>query len=362
MSERRPTIHQVAKLAKVSPATVSRVINGNVAVDETLAKRVRKVVADLDYRPSAVARSLRSQRTSTIAVIVPDIANPFFTSVIAGLEDEAQASDTMVVICSTDNDPQRENAYLQLAIDRRMDGVILASDANDLPQFSRNGRPLLPTVLIDREVPSLEADSVLVDNARGSQLAVDHLLSRGAQRIACITGPESVSTAVQRLAGFRAAVGKRYRSELVRHADYRVEGGRAATADLLDRAETRNGDFDAILVCNNLMTMGALQVLAECRKSVPGKMLLVGFDDEPWSAYWRPSLTTVAQPARDVGRTAMQILAERINAPDAPTRAIQLRPELIVRESTHPRSAKITPSSGRGGRSSGAAARAGRSG
>ena len=327
---RRPTIYEVARRADVSSATVSRVINGNTAVDPTLAARVRAAITDLDYRPSSVARSLRVQRTATIAVIVPDIENPFFTAVLRGVEEQARPDGTIIVICNTDNDPEREDDYLRLAIDRRMDGLILASDANDLPRFQRDGQPVLPTVLVDREVPSLNADAVMVDNRRGAAMATAHLRARGATRIACVTGPASASTAVQRLDGYRGAAPGNH-DDLIRFADFRVAGGRQAVADLL--AATT---FDGLLVCNNLMTMGALQELADRRVDVPGDVMVVGFDDESWSSYWRPTITTVAQPAREVGRAAMQLLAERIARPDGPTKLIQLHPELIERASTQP--------------------------
>lgn len=328
MTARRPTIYEVARHAAVSSATVSRVVNGNPAVDSELARRVREAIEELDYRPSGVARSLRSQRTATIAVIVPDIENPFFTSVIRGVEEQCRVDGTMLVICSTDNDPVREDDYLQLAVQRRMDGLILASDSSALPRFQRDGIPLVPTVLIDREVPHLEADAVMVDNHRGAEVATEHLRARGATRIACITGPATASTAVQRLDGYLRATGTRDES-LIRHADFRGTGGRTAVSDLLTSTT-----FDALLVCNNLMTMGALQEMADRGVTIPDEIKVVGFDDEPWAAYWRPPITAVAQPARDVAREAMRLLRDRIAEPDRPTSLIQLRPELIERRST----------------------------
>lgn len=326
------TIYEVAAHAGVSAATVSRVLNGNKAVNEQLAVRVRAAIEALGYRPSSVARSLRTQRTGIIAVIVPDIENPFFTSVVRGIEEEARPAGQMIVLCNTDEQPDLERGYLRLAVDQRMDGVILASTIPTLGERQDANEPPLTTVLIDREIEGLRADAVLVDNVLGAKEATRHLLGGGARRVACVTGPPNVTTSMERLRGYLDALdeaGISRRRALFRHADYRVGGGRAAVAELL--ASSRP---DAFLVCNNLMTMGALQELVDEGITMPDDMLLIGFDDEPWARYWRPTISTVAQPARDVGRTAMRLLLDRLGHPDQSMRRVLLLPELHLRESS----------------------------
>ena len=330
------TIYEVAAHAGVSPATVSRVLNGNRAVNGAMAERVRTSIDELGYRPSQVARSLRTQRSRTIAVIVPDIENPFFTSVVRGTEDEGRGAGLMTVVCNTDNDVERERGYLRLAVDQRMDGVILATDQHDLGEFMTTRGPAVTTVLIDRELDSLRLDAVLVDNVLGAKEATRHLIESGAHRVACITGPANVTTATQRLQGYQEAMreaGIRRDRSLVRHADYHSAGGRSAMAELMAA-----GRPDGVLVCNNMMTMGALQELSDQGVAVPGDLLLVGFDDEPWAPYWQPPVTTVAQPARDVGRSAIRLLLDRIADADGAPRRIMLLPSLQVRASSqHPR-------------------------
>jgi len=266
---------------------------------------------------------------------VPDIENPFFTSVVRGTEDEGRDAGLMTVVCNTDNDVERERAYLRLAVDQRMDGVILATDQHDLGEFVTARGPAVTTVLIDRELESVRLDAVLVDNVLGAKEATHHLIESGAQRVACITGPADVTTARQRLQGYQEAMleaGIRGNRTLVRHADYRSAGGRTAMAELIAA-----GHPDGVLVCNNMMTMGALQELSDQGVAVPDDLLLVGFDDEPWAPYWQPPVTTVAQPARDVGRSAIRLLLDRIGDAGRAPRRITLLPSLHVRASSHPR-------------------------
>ncbi|HWA66507.1 MAG TPA: LacI family DNA-binding transcriptional regulator [Mycobacteriales bacterium] len=327
------TIHDVAAQAGVSVATVSRVLNDNAAVNAEMAARVRAAIAELDYRPSHVARSMRTQRTSIVAVVVPDVENPFFTSVVRGIEDVARAAGLLAVLCNSDDQPDAEMRYLRLVEDQRVDGVILASAMSAAPEeLVRPGKALPPLVLIDREVAGIKADVVLVDNKQGAREATEHLLDGGARTLACITGPEKVSTAEERLAGFLAAASDRgipRRDITFRHADFRSAGARAALRDIL--TSTRP---DALLVCNNQMTLGALQELADGNVRIPHDLLLAGYDDEPWSGSWKPSITSVAQPAREVGKAAMRLMLDRLEEPNRPTQRITMQPSLVIRESS----------------------------
>ncbi len=335
------TIYEVAAHAGVSAATVSRVLNGNRAVNEAMAAKVRQAIEALGYRPSSVARSLRTQRTGIIAVVVPDVENPFFTAVVRGIEEEARPAGLMIVLCNTDEQPDLERGYLRLAVDQRMDGVILASTIRSLEERQAEKEPLLTTVLIDREIEGLRADVVLTDNVLGAKEATRHLLRSGAATVACVTGPTDLTTSMQRLQGYLEALGDAGIGSdraLFRHANYRVSGGRAAVGELWAAARP-----DAFLVCNNLMTMGALQELSDRGVRMPEDVLLLGFDDEPWASYWRPTISTVAQPARDVGRTAMRLLLDRLGEPERPVRRVLLLPELRLRQSSH---REFAPSAG----------------
>jgi LacI family transcriptional regulator len=328
------TIHDVAAHAGVSVATVSRVLNNHVSVNVEMATRVRASISELDYRPSHVARSMRTQRTSIVAVVVPDVENPFFTAVVRGIEDVARTAGMLAVLCNSDDQPDAEMRYLRLVEDQRVDGVILASSMSAAPdELVRSGRALPPLVLIDREVPGIKADVVLVDNQTGAREVTDHLLDGGAKTLACITGPATVSTAKERLAGFMTATTERgipRRDITFRHADFRSAGARAALRDILTTTRP-----EALLVCNNQMTLGALQELAGENIRIPADMLVAGYDDEPWSGSWKPSITSVAQPAREVGKAAMRLMLDRIEDAARPIQRITMQPALIVRESSH---------------------------
>ncbi|MBV1854856.1 LacI family DNA-binding transcriptional regulator [Catellatospora tritici] len=326
------TIYDVAKLAGVSAATVSRVVNGRASVDAILATRVQQAMRELDYRPNALARNLRRRQTSIWAVIISDIGNPFFTSMVRGIEDVAQGAGYSVVLCNSDEDPAKEARYVAAALEEQMAGVIISS-AGKAANVNRLLESSTPVVAIDREVRGAAVDTVMVDNEHGAELAVEHLIEAGYERIACISGPRKLPTAQQRLRGYQRALRAHRRSadeDMVRSGDYRQEGGYQAMAALLDEG----GRPDAIFAANNLMTIGALECLADRGISVPDQMGVVGFDDIPWAHLVRPSLTTVAQPTYELGRTAALLLAERIAEPSRPPSTVTLRTELKVRASS----------------------------
>lgn len=327
------TIYDVARLANVSPATVSRVLNDRSDVNPELAKRVRASVQMLDYRPNSVARNLRRRVAAVWALIISDIENPHFTALVRGVEDVASSNGYSVVLCNSDEELAKERSYVDVALAERMAGVVIS------PSSDRDSAigPLIdggiPVVTIDRRLRNSPADSVVVTNKRGAQEATRHLIDAGYRRIACITGPTRTTTASQRLAGYRAALreaGIAQDPRLAMVADYKEVGGAQATQALLALPEPP----DALFVANSLMTMGALGWLAEAGIAVPDQIGLVGFDDLPWSRLVHPRLTAVAQPTYDLGRTAAQMLVERVADPDSPVRSVTLPTSLVVRDSS----------------------------
>jgi LacI family transcriptional regulator len=326
------TIYDVARRAEVSPATVSRVVNGHANVDPVLAARVRDAMRELDYRPNAVARNLRRSRTSLWAVIISDIGNPFFTSLVRGVEDVAQRAGFSVVLCNSDEDAAKEGRYVSAALSEQMAGVIM-SPSGRATHVNRLVEARVPVVIIDRQLRGAQVDTVLVDNEHGAELATAHLVENGYRRIACITGPRRISTARQRLRGYEralSAAGLPVADELVRYADFRSDGGYHAMASLL-AAEHRP---DAVFGANNLMTVGLMECLVDSGVAVPGEMGVVGFDDVPWANLVRPSLTTVAQPTYELGRAAAELLADRITTPARRPSTVTLHTKLQVRESS----------------------------
>lgn len=314
------TIYEVAARAGVSAATVSRVMNGTRVSAES-ERLVRAAAEALAFTPNRTARRLRGQQSEVIALIIPDIENPFFTALARGVENSARAGGYSVVLCNTDDDPARESTYIDIALAEHMAGVILApaDAASDVSRLVAHGRPV---VAVDRSLHRVDIDAVTVDNRAGGLAAAESLYAAGFSRVACITGPSSVETAQLRMEGWRQA-GERHGfggDELLRYADYRVDGGRAAMAHLLALPQPP----DAAVVANNLMAAGALEALHDAGLAPPGFGLAV-FGDLPFASFARRGISVVHLPARELGETAARLLLERIAGDDGPARTVELR-------------------------------------
>ncbi|TFD90011.1 LacI family DNA-binding transcriptional regulator [Cryobacterium serini] len=314
------TIYDVAALAGVSPATVSRVFNG-ITVSAERSERVRAAAEQLSFTPNRTARTLRKQSSEVIALIIPDIENPFFTALARGVEDVAQASGYSVVLCNTDEDAEKEARYLDVVVSENMAGIILAaaSDLVDLTDLTRRGRPV---VAVDRSLP--DVDTVTVDNVAGGRDATRALVEQGFRRIACITGPRGRTTAEGRADGWREVLmtTSTVHADLdryLRHADFRVEGGHAAMVDLLNLPEPP----DAVFVANNLMAVGALRALIE-HDLTPPLVGMASFGDLPFATLSPRGVTVIRLPARLLGEAAAQLLIERLHGDDRPRQAIRL--------------------------------------
>ncbi|WP_433076302.1 LacI family DNA-binding transcriptional regulator [Dactylosporangium sp. CA-052675] len=316
------TIYEVAARAGVSPATVSRVLNG-ARVSAESERLVRAAAAELDFTPNRTARRLRGQHSAVIGLIIPDIENPFFTALARGVENRARAAGFSVVLCNTDEDPDREATYIDIALAEHMAGVILApaDDASDVSRLVAHRRPV---VAVDRSLARADVDAVTVDNRAGGRSAAESLFAAGFTRVACITGPSSVETAQLRMAGWRQAAarhaGEDYLEDLLRYADYRVDGGRAAMAELLALPEPP----DAAVVANNLMAAGALDALHDAGLAPPGFGLAV-FGDLPFASFGRRGIRVVDVPARELGEAAAALLLERIGGDAGPAKTVVLR-------------------------------------
>lgn len=320
-------MQDVARAAGVSTATVSRVLNGRPDVNPELAARVTATVQELGYRPNGVARTLRRRVASVWGLIVSDVESSYFTSLVRGVEAVARANGYSVVVCNSQDDPGTEAAYLEVALAEQMAGVIISParpDSDISPLLARG----VPVVAIDRRLAQGATSAVVVDNVAAARRATLHLLDAGYRRVACVTGPEHVSTAVERLRGYRDALhdrGLEADPALERVENYRVDGGRRAVRELAALPEPP----DALLLANGLLTVGALSALHELGIAVPEEMGVVGFDDSPWAEVTRPPLTTVAQPTDALGRAAAELLL-RPGAPVVRT----LDTDLIVRGSS----------------------------
>lgn len=329
------SLQEVARRAKVSIATVSRVLNKSDKVVPKTRAAVEKALRALDYRPSRVARRLRMNagRAHLVGLIIPDIQNPFFAEIARGVEDTAYANDYALLLCNSDERQDKERFYLGVMQSEWVDGLVLPpfNETDDaVVEVMKSG---MPVVCVDRSLSAAKTDLVEVDNYQGAFEAVTHLIDRGHRNIGLIEGRTQVSTSRERRRGYLDALAARgipSRKDLMRAGDFRQESGRVLTSELL----TLRRRPTAIFVVNNLMTVGALAAVRQHGLKVPADLAIVGFDDLPWAEALDPPLTVVRQPAYEVGRQAMELLLKRIIEPNRPPVTVRLRPELVIRLST----------------------------
>lgn len=329
------SLQEVAKRARVSIATVSRVLNKSDKVVPETRATVEKALRDLGYRPSRVARRLRMNRGGAhlVGLIIPDIQNPFFAEIARGVEDAAYANEYALLLCNSDESQAKERFYLGVMQAEWVDGLVLPPFDETDPAVVEVVKSGMPVVCVDRSLSTAKTDLVEVDNYQGAFEAVMHLLERGHKRIGLIEGRPDVSTSRERRRGYLDALAARgvpVRKELMRAGDFKQESGRVLTSELLALRTPPT----AIFVLNNLMTVGALAAVHQQAVRVPQDLAVVGFDDLPWAEALDPPLTAVRQPAYEVGRQAMELLLKRIADPTRPPVTVRLRPELVVRRST----------------------------
>lgn len=326
------SIYDVARESGVSVFTVSAVVNHKTHVGKKLRERVEAAIRKLSYRPNLIARSLAKQRTHTIGMIVPDIANPFFPMVVRGAEDAAQKHGYNLLLCNSDDSLDKEESAIELLLSKRVDGILLTKAAGDLrpPLVKMIHEVDTPFVLVMRTYPKLTKDAVISDDYQGAHDAVCHLARAGRRRIGLISGPLKISNAMARWQGFHDALqaqGLAFDPQLVIEGDYRIESGFRAGHALLSHHP------DGIYVANHLMTIGLLKAAEEMGLSCPDDFGLVSFDDYPWLGVFRPRLTTVELPKHELGSAAAELLIERIGGSQKKAVVRKLQPELRIRES-----------------------------
>jgi LacI family transcriptional regulator len=331
-SGKAASIYDVARESRVSVFTVSAVVNNKSHVGKKLRERVEAAIRELNYRPNLIARSLAKQRTHTIGMIVPDIANPFFPMVVRGAEDAAQKHGYNLLLCNSDDSLDKEEKAIELLLSKRVDGILLTKAAGNFrPPLVKMIREVdTPFVLVMRTYPKLTKDAVITDDYQGAHDAVCHLARAGRRRIGLISGPLKISNAKARWQGFHDALqaqGLPFDPQLVIEGDYRIDSGFRAGHALLSHRP------DGIYVANHLMTIGLLQAAEEMGLSCPDDFGLVSFDDYPWLGVFRPRLTTVELPKHQLGREAAELLIERIGGSREKAAVRKLQPELRVRES-----------------------------
>lgn len=328
------SIKDVARAAGVSTATVSRVLSNGAHVRPEVRKRVMEAVEQLAYRPNLLARSLRSQQSNTIGLIVSDIRNPFFTSMSRAVEDTAYEQGFSLVLCNTDENPEKEAIYLNLMHDENVAGVIFSPTRQTAANFTAL-KITFPMVIVDRSLQDTDVDAVLLDNVDAAYRLTTHLIENGYRQLAALCG-ETSTTGRERYAGFEKALRAHGLSSVADHVKFvqpKIEAGYAAALKIIDSVQRP----DALLTTNSLLAAGALQAIRERNLIIPDDIALVTFDETTWASLVQPPITLIAQPTDEIGKTATELLLQRIANPTRPTRQVILKGQLLVRGSSAPR-------------------------
>lgn len=331
----KPTIYDVAQAAGVSIATVSKVINGTGRISDKTRKHVTDVMQQLKYQPSMVASALTGKRTFTVGLTLPDLANPFFAEVARAVEDRGHEYGFNVIICSTDNDPEREIKYFTLLTQKRVDGVIVATRTEKDLFLKKLLQQHIPIAIIAGEMPALAVDTVMVDDYLGGHQAGSHLIGLGHRCIAVLAEDTGTSSNRERIRGCHQAIrsaGIQPDDAMVTVGGFTVDEGKAAAGRLLDMEEPPT----AIFACNDLLAIGAIQAARERGMQLPQQLSVVGFDNTILATIIDPPLTTIGQPIQEIGRQAMDLLVQEIKGEKTARQRIVLMPELVVRGSTAP--------------------------
>jgi LacI family transcriptional regulator len=340
---RKATIRDVAERVGVSTATVSRALSGSRPVSEELAKTIRRAADDLGYSGNIIASSLRRSRTDTVGMVVPSIANPFFTSLVVNVEHVLFQRGLQLFLCDSRSDPDIEAQRLRSLVSRQVDGIIISpchgERSAEAVQWSARA---LPLVQLDRFVRDTHTDWVGVDDDAAQALVMDHLAAQGVRTAAFISSELTNSSTELRRAGFfrhAQRVGIETRDEWTMLGDYSIDWGREASLQLLGNSARP----DAVVCADDLIALGVLQSCQTSGLDVPGDILVTGFDDIPFSALSNPPLTTVRQPQERIAAEAARLLDQAMNSAVTGTAHIALKPELIVRQSTarHARAAAV---------------------
>ncbi|QYR23937.1 LacI family transcriptional regulator [Paenibacillus sp. sptzw28] len=335
------TIYDIAKEAEVSVTTVSRVLNGTAPVKGSTRAKIMSIIEKHQFQPNAIARSLLKKQTGTIAIILPDITNPFFPEVFWGAENEARDKGYTLFLCDTAGDYSRESQYLSVLRERRVDGIIYMGGRINLsqcpPELAQEIIDLskrVPIVLVNGNVPKGGFHRVYTDEALGAELATQHLLDLGHRDIAFIGGLKEMSTTMSKVKAYRRKLeqsGIPYRAERVLYGDYSIAAGKELMSRLLEGEEQPT----AVFCVNDYTAVGAIKVIIEHGLRIPEDISVIGFDDTPLAAAVIPELTTVSQHTHQLGKLSVEVL-HRIITKEQMTKRIVLTPELVERKSTGP--------------------------
>lgn len=333
MGEMKPTIYDIAREAGVSATTVSKVINNKGRISEKTRKKIMEIIDKLHYQPNVLASAMKGKSTYTIALLIPDAANPIYAQYLKYIEEYGQELGFSVVMCSTGSDPEKEAKHITLLKQKRVDGFIIASVFKNEPVFRQLIEEEIPLVLISLHRPELPVGSVTGDDYLGGYIATEHLLSLGHHRIGIIAQEGTVSGA-ERVRGYEKALinaGIELDKNLIRTTtDLTIEGAQLSARELLSNRQRPT----AIFGCNDILAIGAMLAAKELSIKIPDELSVVGFDNTVMCKIVEPQLSSIAIPIHEMGRQAMGLLIQQIEQKDNMKQRISLLPELVVRQST----------------------------
>ncbi|PWU69928.1 MULTISPECIES: LacI family DNA-binding transcriptional regulator [Gracilibacillus] len=325
------TIYDVAEKAGVSIATVSKVINNTGNMRESTRQKVMRVMEELNYYPSVMASALTGKKTQTLGLLVPDISNPFFSEMARTIEDSAHEQGMSVIMCSTDEDEEKEKKYLELLRRKQVDGFIIASSFREKKLLEGIKSAGIPMVMLTQNSGTLGVTSISVDDFTGGYEATSHLLSLGHENIVIITEPRLSSK--MRLYGFREAYetyGFSYKEELVMETVASMENGKQCFQEIFQKKKRPT----AVFACNDLIAIGVIQGAREHGLNIPEDLSIVGFDNTILATTTVPSLTTVAQPIKEMGKKVVDVIVDHIQHGEKNAERILFKPTLIARDTT----------------------------
>lgn len=331
---KKTTMADIARAAGVSKATVSMVLSKkDVSISEETKSKIYKIAKELSYIPNSVARSLSTNKSFTIGIIIPDITNPFFAEISRAVEDSANSRGYNVILCNTDNEIKKERKYIELLISKLVDGVIFISGGNSNRNIEIINNNNIPFVLVDRDIEGDRDDyGVYCSSDDGIKQAVQYLYSTGKRNIVFVEGPAELEISKIRLQDFKRITSEYglYKKENIFESSFTIEGGMAAVKKIIEEVK----DFDSIFFSNDLMAFGGIKALYRMGYRVPEDISVIGFDNIKISEFFEPELTTVSQPIYDMGMEACRLLIDVIDGKDIEEKQVYFNSKLVIRGTT----------------------------
>lgn len=333
MKKVKATMQDIANQAGVSKTTVSMVLNNkDSSISDTTRNKILSIAEEMNYIPNSIARSLSTNKSGTIGIMVPDITNPFFSEIARAIEDAANKYDYNVIFCNLDNEIEKEDKYVKLLVSKLVDGVIFITGGNSNKSIEILKGNNVPFIFVDRYVKGYEQYyGVYSLNKEGMTEGIDYLYKSNKRKIVFVSGDPELGVSKQRYEGYKEAMEKYglFNEELIFEGDFSLDGGKKVTNDIIQQVK----DFDAIFFSNDLMAIGGMKVLVKNGFRIPEDVGVIGFDNIQIAEMMEPGLTTIGQPIYDMGKEACELLIGFIHGEDNNEKIIRFRPKLIIRDS-----------------------------